>query len=890
MATNHPMGRAVDAIENESDRNLATEVPTSGTTKESNGLQTSNPVNRETQIPKKMFQQALKSAALFALVMPYPQLAHANPTIIDGPATGTQTINGNDSLIITPTGSITAIINAIRANNSLNTIINSGAITTTGNNGNTIDAPDGSNRFINSGSISTTGDYAHGIIADSGGNFINNSGSISTTGAGSHSINAFSVGNTIINSGSINSTGASYANGISAATNYNTITNLGSVNTTAYGGYGISAGSFSAITNSGLISSSGDYGEGIDAANSNTITNSGSINMSGALAIGIRVYDSNTINNSGSISTTGHGIYAYGNANTLTNTGSIIGTAALGGIYVQGDSNTIINPTSGSIHSAGIGIEIYGLSNVITNDGLISSAANGINLYSSDDNTIANHGSIIVGGAHQSGIYMDFSNSNAISNTGSIIVSGAGGYGINAVNNSSSNTISNSGSISVSGAGGYGFSIQGNTNTITNSGSINVSGTGGYGIYAQGSNNTVTNSGDIISKDGYAVYFNGSGNTLNSVNNLISGSIYLGSNARVSLATGANYSKLYTFGGSLSAINESGPLPLFKNISTQQAGTHDPTIFASSADSLADMTNTIASMAPNRFNGSDNQHPFWAKGFGMTASYAGTEATLTHRNNVYGAAIGYDVKRSKDLTIGLMGGYGQSHQWADGITMPSFNTSSDDGFLGIYGQKRWQTVALDFALYGGLQNVQQQRDVNDNLAYAGQSSAKASYQGWWISPELGVTLNAGDINGWSVLPTARLRYAQQWLGGYTETGAGAANANVNGRNVAIGQGFIGVGTRKTIKTQMGKDTKMVFDGQIGYIYRGVVGDTTVGVTMIGQSLALPTEARSRRAVAVSAGVTIDLSNAVALKLRGDFEGGEGINDVSGGWAGLSVKF
>ena len=46
MATNHPMRRAVDAIENESDRNLTTELPTSGITKESNGLQTSNPVNR----------------------------------------------------------------------------------------------------------------------------------------------------------------------------------------------------------------------------------------------------------------------------------------------------------------------------------------------------------------------------------------------------------------------------------------------------------------------------------------------------------------------------------------------------------------------------------------------------------------------------------------------------------------------------------------------------------------------------------------------------------------------------------------------------------------------------------------------------------------------------
>jgi hypothetical protein len=364
----------------------------------------------------------------------------------------------------------------------------------------------------------------------------------------------------------------------------------------------------------------------------------------------------------------------------------------------------------------------------------------------------------------------------------------------------------------------------------------------------------------------------------------------MGSNAIVSLTTGANYSKLYTFEGSLSAINSSGPVPLFKNLATQQAGTYDPTLLASSSDALADMTTTISSMIPGRFNGSDNQHPVWAKGFGIKSSYAGTAATLDRNYSFSGVAIGYDAMRTQDLTLGVMGGYGQSGLTADGKTAQSFNTASDDGFMGLYGQKRWKNVAVDVALYGGVQSFQQQRYVNDNLAYLGNASAKASYQGWWISPEAGVTYDAGKISGWSILPTARLRYAQQWLGGSTESGGGAANATVNGRSVAIGQSFIGLGTRKTIKTNLGQDTKMVLDGQIGYIYRGVVGDNTAGVTMIGQSLALPTEASSRSAVALSAGVSLDLSNAVALKIRGDFAAGGGMNFVGGGWAGLSVKF
>jgi hypothetical protein len=124
----------------------------------------------------------------------------------------------------------------------------------------------------------------------------------------------------------------------------------------------------------------------------------------------------------------------------------------------------------------------------------------------------------------------------------------------------------------------------------------------------------------------------------------------------------------------------------------------------------------------------------------------------------------------------------------------------------------------------------------------------------------------------------------------TESGGGSANATVNGRNVAIGQSFVGIGTRRIVKTTLGKDTKMVLEGQVGYLYRGTVGANTVGVTMIGQSLALPTEAISRNSVAVTAGVTIDLSSAVALKIRGDAAAGSGINYVAGGWAGLSVKF
>lgn len=583
--------------------------------------------------------------------------------------------------------------------------------------------------------------------------------------------------------------------------------------------------------------------------------------------------DTLTIGPAGSVTVTG--------TNTLTNTLGISGSES---------SNTITN--SGSITTlgdSGDGIYTTGDSTIITNSGSIStSGQDGYGIYGPGSfNTITNSGSISTSG--QGGYGIAFTGSaNTITNSGAITTSGANASGIYVFGNS--NMITNSGVITTSGVNSSGIFASGNSNTITNSGVISTSGANASGIVALGNSNTITNSGSILSKNSYAIYLNGSGNTFNSLNNFIGGVIFMGTGGTVNFTTGANYSKLYTFEGTLAAINSSGTVPLFTNLSTNQAGTYDPTIFASSSDALADMTSTISSLTPGRFIGSDKDHPLWVRGFGIASSYEGTDATLDRSYNYSGVAIGYDFKRSKDLSLGVLGGYGQTSLWANAESTQSFNTTSDDGFLGLYGQKRWKNVAVDFALYGGLQSFQQQRYVNDNLAYLGNSSANASYQGWWIAPEAGITYNAGEVNGWSFLPTARLRYAQQWMGGYTETGGGSANATVNGRNVAIGQSFVGIGTRKTMKTLMGKDTKMVLDGQVGYIYRGVVGDDSVNVTMIGQSQSLATESSSRNAVAVSAGVTLDLSSAVALKIRGDFAAGGGMQYGSGGWAGLSVKF
>lgn len=798
-------------------------------------------------------------AALCVLVNGVPHMGLAQTTtVINSAVIGRQWVNGGDTLIITRTGSVssTTADNILLLGDA--TVNNYGSLNTVGDDVYSIHSYRGyRNLILNEGSISTIGRQAFGILDRLGrSGEISNSGSIRTSGIDAHGIFLW------------------------PSTQY-ALVNMGYIETFGEGAAGIklvgldedNRGDYNEIVNSGTLSTSGTMAYGIwvrDFVSSNVILNSGLIRTFGSGSSGIRMEgDSNTLTNSGLISTARQ--YSHG-------------------IYVEAGSSTIMN--SGLISTAGQdshGIHVVAGSNSVTNSGLISTAEeSGHGIYSyGDSNAITNSGSISTAGDSGTGI-VAYGRSNTIANSGLISTTGSDSFG--AAIYGDANSLSNTGSISVSES--IAISVEGNNNIVSNSGSISNSNTGAYtyGVYVLGNSNTIANSGSIVSKNSYAIYFNGSMNTFNSLDNFVGGMIFMGDRGTVNFTTGANYSKLYTFGGTSLSINGSGPVPLFINRSTQQAGTYDPTIFASSSDALADMTSTISSLTPGRFSGSDKDHPLWVRGFGMVSSYEGTDATLDRSYNYSGVAIGYDFKRSKDFSLGVLGGYGRTSLWANAKSIQSFNTTSNDGFLGFYGQKRWKKLAVDFALYGGLQSFQQQRYVNDNLAYVGNSSANASYQGWWIAPEAGITYKAGEVNGWSLLPMARLRYAQQWMGMYTETDGGSANATVNGRNVAIGQSFIGIGTRKTMKTRMGKDTKMVIDGQVGYVYRGVVGDDTVGVTMIGHSQSLPTESSSRNAVAVSAGVTLDLSSAVALKIRGDFAAGGGMQYGSGGWAGLSVKF
>ena len=644
-------------------------------------------------------------------------------------------------------------------------------------------------------------------------------------------------------SGNIGTTGNSDY-GIYATGGANTISNSGTISTTGSNGIGISAiGGTDTISNSGTISTTGDYGRGIVASSgTNTISNSGTVSTTGSLSWGIYATGgTSTISNSGTISTTGDastGIVATDGTNTITNSGTISITSDLAhGIYAAGGANTITN--SGPISTSG---------------------RDGLGIYATDG-------------------------TNTISNSGTISTSGAGGLGIEARGGTS--TISNSGTISTTGSLGIGIFATGDANTITNSGTISTTGNDGFGIYAIGDASTITNSGTIVSAQSYAIFFSGSGNTLNlNIPSFLGGGIELGSGTTVNVVSGASHSVLWSTTGTLTGSpNLSGPVPIFFNASTGKIATFDPTGFAGASDVLADTTGNVSKLIHSRLDGLGNS--WWMSGFGSAAKYDGATATLARKYSHSGMALGYDTKVSPGLTLGALAGYDRGNFTADSSYARSFDNKSNGGFVGIYGQQRWQDMFVNVALSAGFLKHSDARFVNDNSASLGVSGSRASYTSRWVSPQATVGMNVDLGDGWTAIPAAHVRYAWQSVKGYSETGGGDANAQVGGRTVQMVESRPELGVRKTL--QLNSLGPLTVDGRAGWLYRSARGDNTVRLTMIDQSTQVATEMRDRGAAFVGVALSLDLRNNVTFKLHGETVFGGGMRSFNG-LAMLSAKF
>jgi len=683
------------------------------------------------------------------------------------------------------------------------------------------------------------------VLNGAAGNILDGDDTLTITSNGSittanDAVNAQGDNNTITNSGSILTTNI-IARGIDAE-NFSTITNTGSVTTNGLGAFAIYALDNSTVTNTGTISTFGNYAYGIHVDDNSTVTNTGTITTTGNDAFGISAEFDNIITNTGSISTSGEGAYGiFGvNRNTITNTGSI--------------------STSG-LNSYGISIF--------------------------NDNIITNSGTITTTGVNADGI--DGDDGNTVTNSGSITTTGVGADGIDVRNN---NILGNSGTIITSAASADGFEINDN-NTLNNTGSISTAGVNGQGIDAD-DNNTVTNSGSIVSTQADAIQFLNN-NTLNLLApSFIGGAFNLGTNTTLNITTGPSQSVLWQFNtGQLAggAPTIGGSVPSFFNAATGQFATFDPTAFSVASDALADKSGLVSNVMQQRLdrggtaygttiipasgNDATAASRAWVSVLGSYSEYDGTNATLDSTLTNVGVVGGYDGSFSADLKLGVLAGYMVGKLDADARFVNSFDNKSTGFFAGIYGRKKMASVFFDFAVTGGVSDNTDKRLVNDNLAPLGLSQATGEYDGYWVSPEIaiGAKYDTG-YNGWVATPTARLRYAAQWLDGYTETGPSAANAVVGSRKVAVGEASLELAATRKVD-------RLSTTVRAGYIYRKSLGDNSTSVTLIGQTVAIPAFDEDRSIGFVGGSAIYEMSDMLNLELGGRFMFGEGVTGVQG---------
>ena len=282
--------------------------------------------------------------------------AFAEDFTISGAATTTNngaTVDGNDSITVTTTGSVT----------------------TAGVHEYGLSATGDTNNLTNGGTVTTNAADSYGLRVIGDANQLTNNGSVTTNGPDAYGFFTTGDRNILTNRGTVTTNGTPFGIGLHAVGNSNTLINGGTVTTSGVSSWAFSAsGDSNILINTGTLTTNGQFGHGFVAfGNANTLINSGTVVANGPV---------------------GWGLASTGNTNTITNSGTVISNQSLS-IYMSG-ANATVNLLEGSV--------LYGDVEFATAASATLNFGAGLNASVQTNNTIPNtitvaNGSYVVAGS-----------------------------------------------------------------------------------------------------------------------------------------------------------------------------------------------------------------------------------------------------------------------------------------------------------------------------------------------------------------------------------------------------------------------------------------------------------------------------------------------------------
>lgn len=606
---------------------------------------------------------------------------------------------------------------------------------------------------------------------------------------------------------------------------------------------------------------------------------------------------------------------------TVTESGSITTSGAdEEGIFADGPDNII--QVDGTVHTQGTGnshgIDSDGANAQITINGSVVVTVNGSPLLIKGANTtVVNNGSITSDG-NQGVWFRSSATDGTLINTGRIITTETGDQ---AVYMRGSGTLINSGLIMSSRD--IREAVDFRDGIIENTGTILATGLDGQAVRVR-DGVVVTNWGRVVSERGNAFDGGGFSDADDTFNLLAPGFIggtfdfgtrsVGGTETAINIMTGQSHSIFWTLEGDTDdwaggAPDISGSVPWFYNAATQSVTTFDPTLLASETYALGDLTSMLSRVGLGALGGfepgsgtdfsalgyvpvadsdadtaSHRVGRAWATALGGQMDHDGGGTTLDSTIDHIGFAAGYTWQQAPDLTVNAMAGYVAGNQEADATWAPSFDHDTHTVFAGLQGEHQLTWSAVQFGLMAGYAWVDHNRFVNDNLAPLGESWVSADYGGLFVSPEFGLSTDMVLANGTVLTPNAGVRYAAQWLDGYSETGAfsPAANATVADRFVGVFEGRIGLDATKTFDVG-------TLTGRIGYLGRWNGGDDDADISLNGITQSVASGGQDLNAAYVGAKFLTKMNETAFFEIDANYLHGDTARGFDG-WLTVGMMF